>query len=74
MLVRARSRLSSRGRPARVGRTSVRLARVQYEGQVGSILRSAAAAGVERVFCAPGTASAWSSKVPRSACRARLLL
>lgn len=52
--------------PERVAHTSVVLDGVQDAGNVGSILRSAAAAGVRHVFCAPGTAYAWSSKVLRS--------
>lgn len=39
---------------------------LQDAGNVGSILRSAAAAGVRHVFCVSGTAYAWSSKVLRS--------
>ena len=47
---------------------------VQDAGNVGSILRSAAAAGIQQVFCAPGTAYAWSSKVLRSGMGAHFLL
>ncbi|MEJ0004311.1 MAG: RNA methyltransferase [Pararobbsia sp.] len=39
---------------------------LQDAGNVGSILRSAAAAGVGDVFCMTGTAYAWSAKVLRS--------
>jgi TrmH family RNA methyltransferase len=39
---------------------------VQDPGNVGSILRSAAAAGVTQVFLSPGCAFAWSPKVLRS--------
>ncbi|AJC17290.1 TrmH family RNA methyltransferase [Pandoraea sputorum] len=39
---------------------------VQDAGNVGSILRSAAAAGVRDVYCMSGTALTWSSKVLRS--------
>lgn len=39
---------------------------VQDAGNVGSILRSAAAAGVRDVYCMSGTALVWSSKVLRS--------
>jgi len=60
--------------PDRVSETCVVLDGVQDAGNVGSILRSAAAAGVTRVFCAPGTAYAWSSKVLRSGMGAHFLL
>lgn len=56
------------------GGTAVVLDGVQDAGNVGSILRSAAAAGVTRVFCAPGTAYAWSSKVLRAGMGAHFLL
>jgi TrmH family RNA methyltransferase len=60
--------------PARIDRTCVVLDGIQDAGNVGSILRSAAAAGVAHVFCAPGTAAAWSQKVLRSAMGAHFLL
>ena len=60
--------------PERVGETCVVLDGVQDAGNVGSILRSAAAAGVAHVFCVPGTAYAWSSKVLRSGMGAHFLL
>lgn len=60
--------------PERVNASCVVLDGVQDAGNVGSILRSAAAAGVKQVFCAPGTAYAWSSKVLRSAMGAHFLL
>lgn len=60
--------------PARIGQTCVILDGVQDAGNVGSILRSAAAAGVRQVFCTHGTASAWSPKVLRSAMGAHFLL
>jgi RNA methyltransferase, TrmH family len=40
---------------------------VQDPGNVGSILRSAAAAGVEQIFLSPGCAFAWAPKVLRAA-------
>jgi RNA methyltransferase, TrmH family len=60
--------------PRRVQSTCVILDGVQDAGNVGSILRSAAAAGIDKVFCTPGTAYAWSSKVLRSAMGAHFLL
>ncbi|WP_153100150.1 TrmH family RNA methyltransferase [Paraburkholderia hayleyella] len=60
--------------PQQVTQTCVVLDGVQDAGNVGSILRSAAAAGIGHVFCAPGTAGAWSSKVLRSAMGAHFLL
>ncbi|BBO59571.1 RNA methyltransferase [Mycoavidus sp. B2-EB] len=47
---------------------------VQDAGNVGSILRSAAAAGVRYIFCAPGTAYAWSPKVLRAGMGAHFFL
>jgi TrmH family RNA methyltransferase len=60
--------------PERVSDTCVVLDGVQDAGNVGSILRSAAAAGIAQVFCGPGTAYAWSSKVLRAGMGAHFLL
>ncbi len=40
---------------------------VQDAGNVGSILRTATAAGIKQVFCTKGTAHVWSAKVLRAA-------
>jgi TrmH family RNA methyltransferase len=54
------------GLPPAIEHDCVILDGLQDAGNVGSVLRSAAAAGVRDVFCATGTAYAWSSKVLRS--------
>jgi TrmH family RNA methyltransferase len=50
------------------------LDRIQDPGNVGSILRSSAAAGVQSVWCLSGTADPWSPKVLRSAMGAHFSL
>jgi TrmH family RNA methyltransferase len=47
---------------------------LQDPGNVGSILRSAAAAGITRVYCSAGTAFCWSPKVLRAAMGAHFVL
>jgi TrmH family RNA methyltransferase len=49
------------------GVSSVVLDRLQDAGNVGTILRSAAALGVEQVVALKGTAALWSAKVLRAA-------
>lgn len=60
--------------PARLERSAVLLDGLQDPGNLGSILRSAAAAGIEQVFCSKGTAFAWSPKVLRAGMGAHFLL
>ncbi|WP_144641445.1 TrmH family RNA methyltransferase [Bordetella genomosp. 13] len=52
--------------PARIDESCVLFDRIQDPGNVGTLLRTCAAAGVTRVLLATGTAAAWSPKVLRS--------
>ncbi len=56
------------------GEDAVLLDAVQDPGNVGAILRTAAAAGVPHVVAGPGTAALWSPKVLRAAMGAHALL
>ncbi len=49
-----------------VATSSVLLDRLQDPGNLGTMLRSAAAAGIKQIYCSPGTTSAWSPKVLRA--------
>ncbi len=53
---------------------SVLLDGLQDPGNLGSILRTAAAAGIRRVFCSAGTVAAWSPKVLRAGMGAHFVL
>lgn len=53
--------------PAALNQNCILLDRVQDPGNVGTILRTAAAAGVNLVFASDQTAALWSPKVLRSA-------
>ncbi|MBN9462703.1 MAG: RNA methyltransferase [Burkholderiales bacterium] len=52
--------------PRRLEDDTVYLDRIQDPGNVGSILRTCAAVGVQRVIASPGTAFCWSPKVLRA--------
>lgn len=61
-------------RPQRIIETSLWLDRIQDPGNVGTLLRTAAAAGIRHVYLAAGSAAAWSPKVLRSAQGAHFVL
>ena len=50
-----------------IQRSALYLDRIQDPGNVGTLLRTAAAAGIQQVYLSPGCAWAWSQKVLRSA-------
>ena len=54
--------------------SAVLLDNLQDPGNLGSILRSAAAAGVRQVYCSEGCVAAWSPKVLRAGMGAHFLL
>lgn len=53
--------------PARIAENCLWLDRVQDPGNLGTLLRTAAAAGVAHAYLSTGCASAWAPKVLRSA-------
>ena len=55
-----------RGLPARIDHNSIWLDRIQDPGNVGTLLRTAAAADIRNAYLSQGCASAWSPKVLRS--------
>jgi len=57
-----------------VTETAVMLENLQDPGNLGSLLRSAAAAGIRKIFCSADTVSAWSPKVLRAGMGAHFLL
>jgi len=60
--------------PAALSVSAVLLDGVQDPGNVGSILRSAGAAGIKQIYCSAGTAFCWSPKVLRAAMGAHFVL
>lgn len=60
--------------PLVTGEDAVYLDAVQDPGNVGTLLRTTAAAGVRRIILGPGSAYAWSPKVMRAAMGAHFVL
>lgn len=53
--------------PSRITQNTLWLDRIQDPGNVGTLLRTAGAAGIRQAYLSPGCAGAWSPKVLRSA-------
>lgn len=60
--------------PNQITHTAVLLDNLQDPGNLGSLLRSAAAAGIRHIFCGEETVAAWSPKVMRAGMGAHFLL
>lgn len=60
--------------PSRLIESAVLLDTVQDPGNLGSMLRSAAAAGIKQIYCSNGTTFAWAPKVMRAGMGAHFLL
>lgn len=58
----------------RLSEAAVLLDRIQDPGNLGSIMRSAAAAGIRQVYCNEGCAAPWSPRVLRAGMGAHFLL
>ncbi len=60
--------------PEVLAQSAVLLDQIQDPGNLGSIMRSAAAAGITQVYCSSGTAQVWSPRVLRAAMGAHFML
>ncbi len=60
--------------PEKISTSALLIDRLQDPGNLGTILRSAAAAGVQEIYCSTQTVAAWSPKVMRSAMGAHFTL
>lgn len=60
--------------PARIDANCLWLDRVQDPGNMGTLMRTAAAAGIRRIYASHGCVAAWSPKVLRSAQGAHFVL
>lgn len=60
--------------PVNVQTSAILIDRLQDPGNLGTILRSAAAAGIKEVYCSDQTVAAWSPKVVRAAMGAHFAL
>lgn len=60
--------------PEIINDNSIMLDQIQDPGNVGTIIRTAAAAGIKQVFLSEGCAKAWSPKVLRSAQGAHFII
>jgi TrmH family RNA methyltransferase len=69
-----RARVAAPDLPQSLTANSLWLDRIQDPGNMGALLRTAAAAGVEEVYASPGCAHAWSPKVLRAAQGAHFFL
>lgn len=61
-------------RPGALVESAILLDNLQDPGNLGSIMRTAAAAGIKNVFCSSGSAHCWSPKVLRAGMGAHFLL